>query len=211
MRSVRRLLAFSALGASMVAGCSSDSTTNSFAPLALSLSLSPSVDTIFVSDTIFATNTGSLSLSAASLGRLVQTPAGVEWTSSDPAVATVSATGVITPHSMGTTTVTARVNSSKARATVVVAYAVTQLSLSTTSLAGFVGDTILLAASALNAKGVLVPGTAYSFKAADPSVASVTIAAPRTARVVLLKSGVATVNVTAGGKTASATGTVQPR
>jgi hypothetical protein len=195
----------------LVAGCSSDSTTNSFAPLGLELSLSPSVDTIFVSDTILATTTAPLSLSATSFGRLVQTPEGVEWTTSDPSVATVSSAGVVTPHSIGTTTVSARVNSSKASATVVVAYRVTQVGLSISSLAGVAGDTILLAASAVDAKGVLVPGTAYSFAAADPTVASVTMSAARTARVILLKSGVATVNVTAGGKTATATGTVQAR
>jgi alpha-tubulin suppressor-like RCC1 family protein len=180
-------------------------------PLGLSLSLSPEAATIFVSDTILPSNSAVLTLSASSLGRAVQTPAGVEWTSADPSIATVNADGAVTAHSVGTTTVTARVNSTKASATIVVAYGVSQLGLSVTSLAGVAGDTIVLAASALDAKGTLVPGTAYAFTAADPTVASVTLSAARTARVILLKSGVATVNVTAGGKTASATGAVQPR
>ncbi len=209
MRFVRRLLALSALGGIIVAGCSSD-TTDPFAPLALSLSLSPEIATILVSDTIFPSNTAVLTLSAKSLGRAVQTPLGVEWTSADPSVATVNEDGTVAAHGVGTTTVTARVNRTKASATIVVANAVTRVSLSPTSLAGFVGDTVQLTASALDAQGVLVPGTVYSFSAADPTVVRVTPSAPRTVRLVFLKSGVATVTVAAGGKTASVTGTVQP-
>src|SRR4051794_21268361 len=96
MRSVRRLLSLSLLTTGAVVACSSDSTTNGFAPLALSLSLSPNVDTVFVADTIGAGTARTLSLSAQSLGHAVQTPTGVEWSSSDESVAVVSASGIVT-------------------------------------------------------------------------------------------------------------------
>jgi len=208
MNSVRRLLALSVLGGSALA-CSGDNTTNTFAPLALSLSLSPAVDTIFVSDTISAANTARFTVSASSLNGPISTPSGVEWTSSDPSIASVSTDGTITPHSIGTATITARINSSKASAPVVVADQATKLSLDVTSLSGVVGDTVTVTASAVDSKGALVPGTAYVFSPADPTVASVTTTGPRTARIVLHKAGTANVRVTAGGQTATLNGTVQ--
>src|SRR3954466_10815807 len=94
MRFVRRLLTLSTLAATGLA-CSSSDTTNSFAPLGLSLSLTPSVDTIFVADTLSGANAAQLAISASSLGHPVSTPAGIEWTSSDANVATVTAGGVV--------------------------------------------------------------------------------------------------------------------
>lgn len=210
MKSVRRLLALSVAIAGASA-CSSDSTTNTFAPFALSLSLSPAADTIFVSDTIFAGSTGRFTVSASSLNNPISTPSGIEWSSSDPNIASISQDGTITAHSIGTALITARVNSSKATAPVVVAYRATKLTLTATSLAGVVGDTINVTASAVDPKGVLVPGTAYVFAAADPSIVSVTSTGPRAARLILLKAGNANVVVTAGGQTVSLSGTVQAR
>jgi alpha-tubulin suppressor-like RCC1 family protein len=211
MRSVRRLLILSVLTASTVVACSSDSTTDPFAPPGLALSLSPTVDTVFVNDSIAAANAGVLTLSATSLGSAVQTPAGVEWTSSDPTVAVVGPGGKVTPVGLGTTTVTARVNSAHATATVVVASVVSKLTVTPTSLVGLVGDTVQLTASAIDAKGVLAGGVAYAFSSADPSVATVTSTGARTARVTFAKAGSAAVSVSAGAKTATATGTIQPR
>src|SRR5437764_8966975 len=133
MSSVRRLLVASVLATSAVTACSSDSTTDSFAPLALALTVTPGVDTIFVSDTILPTNVAQLAVSASSLNQPIATPSGIEWSSADPGVAAVDGTGRVIPRSIGTTTVTARINNSKAIATIVVAHQVVQVSLSTTS------------------------------------------------------------------------------
>src|SRR5512141_632867 len=103
------------------------------------------------------------------------------------------------PVGIGTTTVTARVNASKATATVVVAYRVKTVSLSPASLAGVAGDTLTVTASAVDAAGALVPQTAYAFSSADQSIATVTSTGPRTAKVTLVKAGAARVNVTAAG------------
>jgi uncharacterized protein YjdB len=72
-----------------------------------------------------------LSLSATSLGRPVQAPTGVEWTSSNPSVASVT-DGVVTAIAPGTATVTARVNAERATATVIVVLRTTQQPLTTT-------------------------------------------------------------------------------
>lgn len=208
MKLVRRLLALSVAIAGASA-CSSDSTTNTFAPFALSLSLSPAADTIFVSDTITAGSTGRFNVSATSLNSPISTPSGVEWSSSDPSIASVGPDGTITAHAIGTATITARVNNSKATAPVVVAYRATKLTLTATSLTGVVGDTINVTASAVDPKGVLVPGTAYVFTAADPTSVRVTTTGPRAARLILLKAGNPSVIVKAGGQTTTLTGGVQ--
>jgi hypothetical protein len=70
---------------------------------------------------------------------------------------------------------------------------------------------VAVTASALDASGVLVPGTIYVFSSGDASTATVTQTGTRTARVTFLKAGAARVNVKADGQTASVTGTIQPR
>jgi alpha-tubulin suppressor-like RCC1 family protein len=210
MRSVRRLLALSSLLAASLTACSGD-TTNSFAPLGLSLTITPGADTIFVADTISAANALPLSVSASSLGHPVTTPGGIEWTSSDPSIASVSSTGSVVAKGIGSATITARINNATASANIAVVNRVAQLTVSATSFANLAGDTVQFTASALDPKGTLVPGTAYSFASADPTIATVTSPAPRTARVIFLKSGVANVTVRAGGQTASVSGSIQPR
>jgi hypothetical protein len=206
---IRRYAA--ALFASAAFACSSDSITDPFAPMGLELTLSPAADTIFVADTIASSLGTRLTLSATSFGQPVSAPTGVEWTSSQPNIAVVDSTGGVRPVAVGSTIVTARVNDKRATATVLVAFGAKELTLSPQGLGGFVGDTLLVTASALDAKGALVPGTVYTFTAADPTIVSVTKTETRTARVIFIKAGAARVNVAAAGLTASATGTVLPK
>ncbi|MGE5101534.1 MAG: Ig-like domain-containing protein [Deltaproteobacteria bacterium] len=211
MPSARLFIAAGALVAGVSLACSSDSLTDSNAPPGLALKLAPSIDTIFIADTITSANSVALSLSATSLGRSVTTPTGVEWSSSDPGVAVVSPSGVVTPVAIGATTITARVNAERATTTVVVAFRATRLAIAPTTLVGLAGDTVLVSASALDPAGTLVAGTVYSFSSGDPTTAAVAQTGTRAARVVFLKPGNARVNVTAAGQTATATGTIQPR
>ncbi len=123
MRAARSILAKLVIVATCIA-CSGDSLTDPFAPPGLALALTPTVETIFIGGTAQNASSAALTLSATSMGRSVSTPSGVEWTSSDPNVAVVDSTGVVTAVSLGTTTVTARVNDERAKATVVVALGV---------------------------------------------------------------------------------------
>ena len=210
MRPARRLLILSVLATSVVIACSGDSVTNPFAPLALELTLSPSVDTIFVSDSINSANSTTFALHATSLGLPIQTPRGVVWTSSNPGVAFVDSSGAIFAVSRGTTTINARINSEDTDANVVVAYKVTRVIIQPSTLNGHVGDTLSVLASALDAGGDLVNGMIYTFASVDPTVASVTKIGTRGARVQFLKAGTARVSVVSGGQVATATGTVTP-
>jgi len=210
MRSIGRVITVMTLAAGGLAACSAD-TTNAFAPFGLELTLTPSVDTIFVADTLTGANTAQFTVSATSFGSAVSTPSGIEWTSSDPSVASVSSSGVILAQGLGTATIKARINSSTAEANVVVARRVTRLTTSIPSFANFVGDTVVFTASALDRDGILVGGTAYTFTSDDPTVAAVTSPSNRTARVVFLRAGTAKVTVRASGQTASVSGTIGVR
>ena len=190
--------------------CSSD-VTDFNAPPALALQLSPSVDTIFVTDSTGFSTSVKLTLSATSFDKPVQTPVGVEWTTDDAAVATVDSAGNVHPTGVGTTTINARVNSAKAHATIVVAFAVTRVVVSPAQLNVLAGDTVQITASAVDANGVQVPGTIYTFTALDPTVVAVTRTGNTTARALFLKAGAARVDVRADDQVGSATGTVQAK
>ena len=191
--------------------CSSDSVTTLQEPPGLGLSLSPTVFTIFVADTLGAADVATLTLSATSMGLPVVTPRGVVWSAEDPAIVRVDSTGLIHPISFGSTTVTARINETKASATVVVAYKAVKVTLTPTTFAGLAGDTVQLAFSAVDAAGVRVPGIAYTLTVADPTVSALTRTGPGTARLTLLRAGTARVTLVAAGQTVTSTGTILPR
>jgi hypothetical protein len=132
MRSARLLIAVGVLVVGAGLGCSSDSLTDPNAPPGLTIKLSPSVLTMFLTGTVPTATPVPLTLTATSLGRPVQAPTGVEWTSSNPAVAVVT-DGVVRAVGPGQTTVTARVNAERATATVIVALRTSQQPLTTIS------------------------------------------------------------------------------
>ena len=210
MRSIGRLMTVVTFATGGLAACAAD-TTDPFAPFGLELALTPTVDTIFVADTLTGANSSQLKLSATSFGSAVTTPTGVEWTSSDPSIATVSSSGVVLARGLGSVTIKARINSTTADANITVANRVTRLTASLESFTNFVGDTVQFTASALDRDGVLVPGTAYTFTSDDPTVAAVTSPSNRTARVVFLKAGLAKVTARADGQAVSVSGTIQVR
>ena len=211
MRSARRLLILSVLATSSAAvACSGDYMTNPFAPMALELFLAPTVKTILVPDTIPSGTSSNLTISATSLGRAIETPKGVVWESADPSVAYFDADGAIFPVNRGTTTVTARINRTRATATVIVAYKATRILVDPATIGGHVGDTLTVTAKAVDSQGSLVDGMAYTFTSADPTTATVTRTGNLTARVTLLKVGTARVFVSSAGQTASVSGVVAP-
>jgi len=127
MRHARSFIVASLFVIAAGLACSSDSLTDPNAPPGLSLKLSPSADTMFIGDSTVTTEPVQLTLTATSIGLPVQAPTGVVWTSANPLVATVSATGLVSAVAIGTTTITARVNDERATSTIVVAKALTRL------------------------------------------------------------------------------------
>ena len=208
-RNVLRVLLLSAL----VLGCEDDndddSVTNPFIPPALRLEITPEVDTLFVSDTAVLLDRRQLSVSAFSVNLPIVTPAGVVFSSLTPNVVRVDTIGFVAPVSIGTGTIQARINGIKTTSTVVVLSKVASITFDPLPLVGAVGDTLLLTASALDIRGQLASGTAYSFRASDPTAAIVQQFGTRVARIIPRRSGTLTIIVTAGGKTASVSGTIR--
>ena len=190
--------------------CSSDELTDPNAPFALAIAIEPTATSISVSDTITPSNSVQLALTATSLGKPVTAPRA-EWTSSNAAIAIVDSSGLVRATGIGSAVITARVNGEKATSSITVKHDVALVTLSPPTLGGVVGDSIIVTASALDSKGELVAGTAYSFASTDSTTGAVSRTGNRTARIVLLKAGAIGVTVSAAGKSASVTGTATAR
>lgn len=189
-------------GAATGLACSSDEdATDPFAPMNLEIFLTPPALQLAVADTITTANSVKLILSATSLGFPVVTP-HAEWTSSDRTVAIVDSTGLVQAVGLGLVTITARVNGEKAQTTVSVVRRVVSVTLTPQTFQGLVGDTTTVAATAVDAQGLAVGGTAFVFTSTDPTAVSVVRTGNQTAKITLLKPGSAGVTVAAGGQSA---------
>ena len=104
----------------------------------------------------------------------VMTSAGVTWSSSDPSVATVDGSGLVTAAGNGTTAVAATSGSASASAAVTVAQTVSVVTVSPSAdtLVAF-GDTTRLLAEAMDANGHVVPGTEFVWVSSNTEVALV--------------------------------------
>ena len=117
--------------------------------------------------------TVQLSAEVRDQGGRVMAGAAVTWTSSDPAVVSVSASGVATAAGNGTATVTATSGSASGTATVTVEQSVTAVAITPDSALVLVGDTLRLSAAAVDALGVTVEGAAVAWASGDTLVATV--------------------------------------
>jgi len=186
-----------------------ESVTNPFIPPALRLEITPAVDTLFLSDTSVLLDRRQLIVDAFSVNFPIATPSGVVFSSLTPSVVSVDTVGFVAPVSLGTGTVQARINGIKTTSTVVVLPKVVTIVFDPTTLSGRVGDTLLVTASALDSRGQLASGAAYSFRASDPTAAIVQQFATRVARVIPQRTGTLTIIANAGGKTGSVSGTIR--
>jgi uncharacterized protein YjdB len=209
MRFPKRLLIGLALpcSAALLACPNDNDLTDPFAPMNLSIQVSPSQVTIAISDSVTASANTQLILRATSLGFPVVAP-HARWTTSNPNVALVDSSGRVQARTPGVATITARVNGETADCVVTVTSGIAGLTLLPTTASGAVGDTVVLTATAVGTNGLLVGGTAYTFAVADPSVAGLTRTGNQTVRLNLLKVGSTQVTVTAGGRFASSAITV---
>jgi hypothetical protein len=186
-----------------------DSVTNPFLPPALRLQITPSVDTLFLSDTAVLLDRRQLTVAAFSVNLPIVTPSGVVFKSLTPTVVSVDTIGFVAPVSLGTATIQARINGIKTTSTVVVLPKVVKVVFDPTTLSGAVGDTLLATASALDSRGQLAAGAAYSFRALDPTSAIVQQFSSRVVRIIPKKSGTLTIIATAGGTSGSVSGTIR--
>jgi alpha-tubulin suppressor-like RCC1 family protein len=168
------------------------------------VSVSPSLDTMFVADTLRPTD--RLQIKASVIGRLGPIPnAAVAWTSSNPEVATVSETGLVTPSGYGTTVITASA-SLVAKATVVVMPATRTVQVSPVMDTIFVDepmaaqDSIRLIAKSFDQNGNQVTGVVFSWTSSATTTATVNIAGGVRARSI----GLVNITATAGEESGSA-------
>jgi alpha-tubulin suppressor-like RCC1 family protein len=196
---MRHAALIGALCAVCVTACSDDTGPNiSGVPdlAIIRVEVSPSLDTMFVADTLRATD--QLQMKAAVIGRL-GTPipnAKVVWRSSKPEVATVSEAGMVIPTGYGTTEITASA-SLVGKATIVVMPAAQSVVITPASDTIFVEDPIALrdsvrlVAKAFDEEGKLITGVAFSWASSGAATATVNAAGSVLAR------GLGVVNVTA--------------
>jgi Tol biopolymer transport system component len=149
-----------------------------------SVRVSPASDTTIVH--------GTVQLTATPLDSNGQTVGGrtITWSSSDPALATVSTTGLVSAHALGDVTITAKVDAKSGTATLSLAPLVT-VGRHLPSL--FAGDTTALVATLTDAVGQPLSGT-VQWTSAQPGIATVSA----TGVVSGLAPGRATVTARAG-------------
>ena len=134
----------------------------------------------------------------------------VTWTSSNPAVAAVSASGAVTAVAAGSATVTATVEGKTGTAAVAVTAAVVTpapvatVSVTPGSAALVVGGGALLSASARDAAGNALTGRAVAWSTSNAAVATVSASGMVTG----VAAGSATITATVEGKTGTASVTV---
>ena len=149
--------------------------------------------------------TAQLSAEVRDQNNAVMTRATVTWASSAATVATVSSSGLVTAVANGSATITATSGSVSGSATVTVAQEVSAVAVTPaeTTLAAL-GDTLRLAAEALDESGNPVAGAEVSWESSDDAVATVDASGLVTA----VANGSATITATAGSASGTAAVTV---
>ena len=127
-------------------------------------------------DTVSLTALGQTAQLAAEvrdqIGRVMSGEA-VLWSSRDTLVATVDSAGLVTAAGRGATSVTARAGEASGPAAVTVMQAAGSVHVLPAAEMIAVGDTLRLAAEALDANGNAIAGASFTWSSSDASVASV--------------------------------------
>ena len=137
-------------------------------------------------------------------GRVMAGP-NITWRSSDPAVATVDASGRVTGVGGGVTAISASAGEASGSAVVTVVQAAASVVVSPSSEEITRGDRLQLVAEALDANGHVVLGAQFSWESNDTSVATVNTSG----LVVGVGAGVATIRASADAATGATVVTVR--
>jgi trimeric autotransporter adhesin len=165
------------------------------------IQLTPSLDTIFVTQTVQLRATLRDSTGASLDGRVVQ------WSSSSPAIATVSATGLVVGVVTGTATITGVSEGRSATARVVVVpQPVGAVIVSPAQSTLSVGQSLKLTVQVIDEDGTLLPGRAVQYRSSNTGVATVAIDGTVTG----VTPGSSTITATSEGRTGTAQVTVTP-
>ena len=135
----------------------------------------------------------------------VMAGAAVAWTTSDPAVATVSSSGLVTAAGNGQARITASAGAASGSAVVTVLQSAVSVEVSpATAELSALGATVQLTATPLDANGHAVEGAAFSWETSDAAVATVSSSGLVTAA----GNGQARITASAGAASGSAVVTV---
>jgi len=150
---------------------------------------------------------GTVQLAANATAQNCSTIPAASWTSSATAVASVSASGLVTALTAGTSTITATVGGASSSAQVSVTVApIATLEITPGAASVTVGGTVTLGAVAKDAQGNTLTGRTVTWTSLIPTVATVTAAGVVTG----VSAGTGTVSATAEGRVALAVITVTP-
>jgi len=141
--------------------------------------VNPSVDTIFVTDTIHAADRVRFTAFATGKNGALLPVSVFDWSTSDPSIATVDPDGVVTPRSVGTVEITASADKI-GQATLVILPATMTVSVSpsidtilVTLPVDVTRDTLRLTATARDLSGALLTGVAFIWQSTAPAIATV--------------------------------------
>ena len=181
------------------AGSASGSAVVTVTQLVASVEVSPSVDELTALG-------ATVQLTAEAFDRNEHVVAGSEfsWESSDVAVATVDAGGLVTGVAEGVATITASAGSASGSAVVTVTQSVESVVVSPSEETIALGNTLQLTAEAFDESGHAVAEVEFSWESSDAAVATVDASGLVTGVAV----GVATITASAGEVAGSAVVTV---
>jgi uncharacterized protein YjdB len=170
-----------------------------------SVRIEPRVDTIFIPPV--PRSFDRVTFTATAIGKSGN-PIDISefaWTSSNPAVATVDGSGVVTPITTGTVEIRASADKI-GRATLVIAPATMAITITPAVDTIFIGatiaarDTVRLVATARDHAGAVVPGLTFQWTSSSPAVATV----DATGLVRAVGVGITDINVSANSHNAAA-------
>ncbi|MGD8278947.1 MAG: Ig-like domain-containing protein, partial [Gemmatimonadota bacterium] len=205
---VRALKAGSAIINAFSEGVSGAAQLTVAVPRPVSIEVTPSSSSLTLGSTIQL----AASVKASDGSTLSGIP--IVWSSLQPSIATVDATGLVTGLSIGAATIRAAAAGLTGTANIVVALQpVAIITLSPAVPAVTVGDTLVLTADLRDANGVPLAGRTVFWTSADPAIATVTGTGPTTPRANLVGVTPGTVDITASaeGKQTTVTATVLPK
>ena len=201
MKSLLRPLAV--VTAILCAACSAETGPNISGVPAFDIrrvEVSPMVDTIFIPDTVRATDRLQFTAKAFGLGSEVLPVNRYVWGAEDTTIAVVDSFGVVTPRRVGSTKISASATRI-GEATIVILPAANRVVVSPTVDTIFfddpgvtAADTARLLAQTLDQSNAVVPGVRYAWQSAAPTV----VAVDSTGRVRALSAGSATISVRVG-------------
>jgi uncharacterized protein YjdB len=166
-----------------------------------SVTISPS------SAALVPTQVLSLSVEVRDENKAVVTDRAITFTSSNPAVATVSTTGAVTAVTPGSTTITATSEGRTGTAAIsVVPMPVGSVNVSPATANVIAGQAITLSATVRDTSGAVVADRVVTWQSSNSSVATVSSAGVVTGKV----AGTVTITATSETRSGSAAVTVQP-